>query len=341
VDTSVATISSGPRSVGLAVDPTGVVYVAYIRSTNLVVAKRVGTAWVTVSTVTGLAPNGLTGVTSLAIDAQGNAHVVYLSWHSVSSLDSTYAYRYVKIAPGGATSLQYFIGDIFWWNGGTLSGDEGVGLALDSAGDAHLAFNTSSSTVRRLKYARTWQGAWLAAIDATTVAVPYPTIAVDSAGAVHIAGVSGTQFLYVKGVNSLFSAVLTVNSTAAVSLKDTQLRVSASGVDVWANADRNFWMTSVAGSVLSAPVVWGSLTGSAYVAGAPWAMGFSMLEQSSSGVSPTARSGPASGPTLTEVTNLPFGSLARGAVVDGNGTFHGVGMRYLNGLYELSYVRGH
>ena len=237
----------GPRSAALALDASGAPNVAYVAGTNIVVKRRTATGWVQTSAV-ALAPDGLTAVTGLAIDAQGNAHVIYLSFHTIGNLDSTYAYRYVKIAPGGAMSLQYTLGDTFWWNGGTMAGDEGVGLALDSAGDVHLAFNTSTSNVRRLKYVRTWQGAWLAELDVATVSVPYPAIAVDSGGVVHIAGVSGTTFLYVKGVNSIFSAPVTVNSLAATSLKDTQLRVSATGVELWANANRNFWTTSVAGA---------------------------------------------------------------------------------------------
>jgi hypothetical protein len=342
VDASASALSSGPpRSAALAVDASGAVHVAYVDSPNIVVAKRTATGWVRTSVV-ALAPNGLTAVTGLAVDAQGNAHVIFYDWHSIGSFDSTYAYRYVKIAPGGTMSLQLTLGDTYYSSGGALVADEGIALTLDAAGDAHLAWNTLVTSTRRLKYARTYQGAWVTPIDATTTEVPYPVIAVDAAGVVHIAGVSGTSFLYTKGVNSLFSAPITVASGATASLKDPQLFLSASGLQLWANAGRNFWTTSLAGAVLATPVVWGTQTGSAYVAGAPWASGFSMLEQTSGGVSPTGRSGPFSGPTLIEPTNLPLpGTLARGAVVDANGTFHGLALRYVSGPFELSYVRGH
>ncbi|MGA9521059.1 MAG: hypothetical protein WBV82_06320 [Myxococcaceae bacterium] len=324
-----------PRSAAITLDPSGNVHVAYVDPPNIVVARRTTSGWNKTSVALG--QPGLTAVTALAVDAAGNAHVVYYTFKLINTHTSTYAYRYARISPAGGTSLTTNIGDVIYYNGGNLQEEDGVALAVDSAGDAHLAFNWYQSGNNRLRYMRTYQGAWLAPIDAAVVTMSYPAIAVDAADVVHVAGVNGQGLNYTRGVYSVFATPVTVTLSGA-SIRETQIVASGAGVSIWARGGRNYYRSDVTGSSLSAPQVWGNLTGTPnYVSGAANATRFTMLEQSSSGSPPTAHSGSTSGPTLTEITNLRMVNLEHAAVLDANGTFHGLSWSG----DELSYVRGH
>jgi hypothetical protein len=339
LDSSADYFSDGqPRSAALALSPSGSVYVAYVDPPNVVIARRSGTAWT--KTPVTLGQPGLTAVTNLAVDAAGNAHVIYYTYKALTSYSSTDAFRYAKINSAGQVSLSLELGEVATYNGGTLYKNEGVALAVDSAGDAHVAYNAYSSGGSRLQYRRTFAGAWLAPIDVTTATTfPYPSLLVDANGDVHIAGANGSQVLYVKGVNSLFGTPLTV---AGGGGGDTQLVRVGSTLEIWSRSTAGVWVSTVSATALSAPVAWfTSTTTLRYASGVRSAAGYSLVEQQTSDGPVTARRGPASGPTLTEVSNLPLSWVENTAVMDAAGTMHALSWRYGSSGDTLTYIRGH
>lgn len=320
-----------PRSAAVDVGPAGMPYIAYVDPPNIKVAHKTSGGWLYTSTALG--EPGLTAVTDLEVDALGNAHVIYYSFKSISFHEGTYAYRYAKISPAGVASLTIEFGTIK-----SMWAKDGVALAVDASGDAHVAYNLGG-----LKYRRTYQGAWLGAVTVSSTDFGYPSIAVDGSGTVHVAGVSGTNFLYSQATASVFSAPLSALASSTTAFTEMQLFVSGSTVELWGKAGRNFHRASVSGSALSTPTLWGALPGTpSYVTGARGPMGFSMIEQSSSNAPVTARSGPPSGPTLVETTNLPLSRLEKGSVVDSSGTIHSLSWKLSSGSGDaLYYVRGH
>lgn len=189
-------------------------------------------------------------------------------------------------------------------------------MALDSNGDAHVTYDAEVNSQVRAKYRRTYQGAWLAAIEASTQASRTPAIFVEAGGSVvHIAGSAS----YTKGTNSIFSAPVAVSTN--LHLEDTRLYMNGSTLELWGQSSGRWHWTSLSTSTIVQPVEWYS---DASVSGARGPSGVMTLEQASMNGPVTARSGPVTGPTLTEVTNLPLNRVVAGAVMDANGVFHAI-----------------
>ncbi|MBK7857546.1 MAG: RHS repeat protein [Archangiaceae bacterium] len=322
----------------VAVDGAGNPVVAYLAGTNLNVSRRstAGT-WSTVATPVSSAY--YYDVTQLAVDAAGNAHVIFTGGVTIGT-DYTTQYNYLKVSPAGAPSMALAVGAVMRFSVGNLAEGDGVALAVDQNGDAHLAYNWYVSGVsQRLTYRRSFQGAWLSPVPAAQVVFGRPLIAVEGSGdVVHLAG--GSYALqYTRGASSIFSAPVSVNMSG-LSVK--VLAVVSGTVELWSGGNTGWWRSTATPAAVSAPVQW-STGGAVGARAGRGPTGFASLERISGVI--TSQRGPASGVTETENTNLPFDSyLAVGAAVDSSGALHTLGWlrsTSSSSTYDLYWVRGH
>jgi hypothetical protein len=159
----------------IAVDAVGKAHVAYYDYTSgtlKYVTNQAG-GWIT-QTIDTVADAGM--YTTIALDSDGQVHLAYYDWTNGDL-------RYASNASGG-------------WVTQTLDSTGDVGrdtaIAVDAAGHVHVSY--IDVTYHALKYATNDKGAWTTYVidDYSYVGDPYSdgggytSIAVDSAGAVHI-----------------------------------------------------------------------------------------------------------------------------------------------------------
>ncbi len=311
------------RSNPIAIGPGGDVYVAYVTLQDLVVARRTGTNTWTTFRAAGYGGYD-THVMQLLVDGSGNAHVIY--YVPGSGFSSIYSYNYMRLSPSGQVSMAIELGRA-WSTGEIISGE--IAMALDSNGDAHVTYDAVVNNQHRAKYRRTYQGAWLQAIEASTQASRTPAIFVEAGGSVvHIAGYAS----YTKGTNSIFTAPVPVSTN--LYLEDTRLYLNGSTLELWGQSSGRWHWTALSTSTIAQPVQWYS---GASLSGARGPNGVMTLEQATTNGPVTARSGPVTGPTLTEVTNLPLNRVVAGAVMDANGVFHAIAWN--SSSTGLTYIR--
>lgn len=328
------TLSSVPHSAAIALTPSGEPWIAYYASGNVVVARRGAAGWT--RTTSTLGTSGLSVVTNLAVDHAGYAHVVYYTWES----SDEYVWRYARISSAGEASVTTTLG-----RESAIDTDEGIALAVDSAGDAHVAFNRYVGTTigNRLYYRRTYLGAWQAEITIGSANVPFAAIAVDAADDVHIAGYAGGRVYYTKSTAGIFSEPIASTGIVMVTpAADRQLYIQGSTIEYWLRSGRNFHRSGISGGSPSALSSWGSFANSAsYVSGGRGQNGFAMLEQPTTDRLVTYRAGSATAPSLAEETNLPIQRVLPGLIYDEAGHVHALGRqpRTTTSGMQLYYLR--
>ncbi|HEU5399396.1 MAG TPA: fibronectin type III domain-containing protein [Gammaproteobacteria bacterium] len=157
----------------LALDPQGHQRLAFCGATGVFYQAQQGdSSWSTVQVEGGV--DCYTAL--LAVGGDGSNHIVYLD-------ENTDTLRYATDASGS-------------WSISSVDGADGAEfyqLALDSGNHVHLAyrlFTGQAGACFQLVYETNASGAWQSTVVADTDA--YPVIAVDGAGAAHIAYLDGT-----------------------------------------------------------------------------------------------------------------------------------------------------
>jgi hypothetical protein len=304
----------------MALSPAGQAHVAYASTGRISVARRTSAGWERFGAALGTP--GLTAVTNLSVDHAGNAHVIYYTFVQLTSYSSTYEWRYVRISPSGETGLAVAIGT----DQGMLR-DEGVALTVDSAGDAHIAFNYYvGSPGSALYYRRTYEGAWLPALSIGTRPLAYPTIAVDDTSNVHIAGHNGTQIYYTRSTGGIFGDLSnSPRLETGHAPRRGELHFDGDTVEYWYETPNGVFRSVVEGETPTSPAAWVEIDSDArHHAGARGPRGYAILRQTgwTSGATTFMR-GPLSGPNVTEETNLPVGQILALAY-DAWGHAHGI-----------------
>lgn len=332
--------ASSTQNAALALDATGRPVVAFFAYPWVALATRTATGWSRVNVVMRTTAASLTTVRRLAVDALGNAHIIFRDFKQITSFDSTYGWYYVRVAPDGTASTVTELADER-----RMYELDGFGLAVDAAGDAHIAYTTVPATTYASYYRRTYMGAWLAPVAVSSTVLGACAIAVNAAGDdVHIACVErASQIGYVHGAASVFGAAVTT-SVSGRSFDDAKVYATAGGAaEVWARDDRSFFSTSVTGAAFAAVAPWGTFTDRAsYVYGARGPTDHASLEQASTSAMVVFRRGPAAGPGAPVNTNLPLLQLLPGLSVDGSGNVFGLGRRTgsSSGRQNLYLIRG-
>lgn len=187
----------------LALDAAGRPHISYLDWTNkaLKYAYYDGSNWL-LETVPGAGYIG-GGATSLVLDDQGWPHIAYCTGEE--------GYNY-------CLELRYAWRDVTTWytdtvdGGGTIGDGSGASLALDVAGQPHIAYNGCGG----LCYASYDGTAWV------TTTVGYggaASLVLDAAGRPHIAyGASWLRYAYYDGANWVFEDVAELAETYHGSL---------------------------------------------------------------------------------------------------------------------------
>jgi hypothetical protein len=170
----------------VAFDKDGHAHAAYVDGTYAVVYATNATGAWTQETV--VAKGEVVGPRSLAIDPEGNAHLVF------------------KSSAVGHTTLQYATNASGAWVATDLTDPATPGaygaLVLDAAGHAHVAYQDYAT--QKVAYATDLTGAWVSQVVGTTNRRE-PTLAIDASGKVHIA----TSIVLDYGTNASGSWVWT------------------------------------------------------------------------------------------------------------------------------------
>jgi hypothetical protein len=171
-------VQGNPSNCQIAVDPLGNVHLCYYDedSGKLMYATNAGGSWAT-QTIAG---SGLAGsASSVAVDADGNAHVSYLGRYQNGSYDLMYASN-----GDGQWSSQVI-------DPGNVAGQ--TSIAVDVQGSVHISYHTGNSYDNdNLRYATNRGGAWVTEGVDTGMTGYYNAIAVSADGAAHICSYSGT-----------------------------------------------------------------------------------------------------------------------------------------------------
>jgi hypothetical protein len=175
---AVETIRTGSSSdCDIAVDPNGNPHVCYfdVDSGSLMYATGHRGTW----SIEAIAGPGLTGSAfSLAVDAEGNAHVSYVGTYGTSYDDLIYATN-----KGGR------------WHHQLIDDAEVLGYtsaAVDGQGSVHISYHTGGSYEDdNLMYATNAGGTWRTEVVDAGQAGYYNAIAIGPNGTVHIAAYAG------------------------------------------------------------------------------------------------------------------------------------------------------
>jgi YD repeat-containing protein len=206
----------------LALDSSGNSHIAYHDRTTGTIkyAKWTGNSWA-IQTVDTPAAGGNYGVPSIALDSAGNPHIAYQG----ATPTFERSLRYAKWT-GSSWAIQTV-------DNSTTSTGWFPSLAVDGAGNPHIAYHDATNELENLlKYAK-WNGsAWtFQTIDlqsGPSIGI-YHALALDSAGNPAVAYVNTSGLKYAKWNGSSWVTGTTVDASPGHYFSGLSLAIDASG----------------------------------------------------------------------------------------------------------------